>query len=101
MFINEANYWRKCDDTQPFGCPAGQSAYHGRGPIQLSWNYNYKAAGDALGVDLLRNPWLVQNDSVIAWKTARSSTRQEPPVGPCSSRRPARRSPTSASTSAR
>ncbi len=67
---NTANYPTYCDYGQPFGCPAGQAAYYGRGPIQLSWNYNYKAAGDALGVDLLRNPWLVQNDSVIAWKTA-------------------------------
>ncbi|WP_030640430.1 chitinase [Streptomyces flaveus] len=25
-----------------------QAAYYGRGPIQLSWNFNYKAAGDAL-----------------------------------------------------
>lgn len=39
------------------------------GPIQLSWNFNYKAAGDALGIDLLNNPDLVQNDSAVAWKT--------------------------------
>ncbi len=45
--INEANYWIKCDDEQPFGCPAGQTAYYGRGPIMFSWNFNYKAAGDA------------------------------------------------------
>ena len=32
------------------GAPAGQTAYHGRGPMQLSWNFNYKAAGDALNV---------------------------------------------------
>lgn len=67
---NTANYPHYCDSGQPFGCPAGQSAYYGRGPVQLSWNYNYKAAGDALGIDLLNNPWLVQNDSAVAWKTA-------------------------------
>ncbi|MFJ3305179.1 lectin [Streptomyces sp. NPDC086549] len=66
---NTANYPNYCDWSQPYGCPAGQAAYYGRGPIQLSWNFNYKAAGDALGVDLLNNPWLVQNDSAIAWKT--------------------------------
>ncbi|MEV5942472.1 glycoside hydrolase family 19 protein [Streptomyces sp. NPDC051994] len=67
---NTANYSHYCDWSQPYGCPAGQSAYYGRGPIQLSWNFNYKAAGDALGIDLLNNPNLVQNDSAVAWKTA-------------------------------
>ncbi|MGX7828629.1 glycoside hydrolase family 19 protein [Actinokineospora sp. 24-640] len=67
---NQANYPHYCDTGQPYGCPAGQAAYYGRGPIQLSWNFNYKAAGDALGLDLLRNPWLVQQDSAVAWKTA-------------------------------
>ncbi|GGP63218.1 glycoside hydrolase family 19 protein [Saccharothrix coeruleofusca] len=67
---NQANYPHYCDASQPYGCPAGQAAYYGRGPIQLSWNFNYKAAGDALGLPLLTNPWLVQNDSAVAWKTA-------------------------------
>jgi predicted chitinase len=66
---NTANYPTYCDWSQSYGCPAGQAAYYGRGPIQLSWNFNYKAAGDALGIDLLGNPWLVQNDSAVAWKT--------------------------------
>ena len=57
---NTANYPHYCDWSQPYGCPAGQAAYYGRGPIQLSWNFNYKAAGDALGIDLLNNPWLVR-----------------------------------------
>lgn len=66
---NTANYPHYCDASQSYGCPAGQAAYYGRGPIQLSWNFNYKAAGDALGIDLLHNPNLVQNDSSVAWKT--------------------------------
>ncbi|WP_105968028.1 glycoside hydrolase family 19 protein [Streptomyces geranii] len=66
---NTANYPHYCDWSQPYGCPAGQAAYYGRGPIQLSWNFNYKAAGDALGLNLLGNPWLVQNDAAVAWKT--------------------------------
>ncbi|MFJ7151535.1 glycoside hydrolase family 19 protein [Streptomyces sp. NPDC100445] len=66
---NTANYPHYCDWSQPYGCPAGQSAYYGRGPIQLSWNFNYKAAGDALGIDLLHNPNLVQTDASVAWKT--------------------------------
>lgn len=59
-----------CDSSKPYGCPAGRSAYYGRGPIQLSWNYNYKAAGDALGLDLLNNPGLVAGDPDVAWRTA-------------------------------
>ncbi|MEV1289458.1 glycoside hydrolase family 19 protein [Micromonospora sp. NPDC049679] len=66
---NTANYPHYCDAGQPYGCPAGQAAYYGRGPIQLSWNFNYKAAGDALGLPLLTNPSLVQNDAAVAWKT--------------------------------
>ncbi|WP_241028546.1 glycoside hydrolase family 19 protein [Streptomyces verrucosisporus] len=67
---NTANYPHYCDSGRPYGCPAGQAAYYGRGPIQLSWNFNYKAAGDALGVDLLRDPHLVERDAAVAWKTA-------------------------------
>ncbi|MFE7775312.1 glycoside hydrolase family 19 protein [Streptomyces sp. NPDC057445] len=66
---NTANYPHYCDRSQPYGCPAGQAAYYGRGPIQLSWNFNYKAAGDALGIDLLNNPWRVERESAVAWKT--------------------------------
>ncbi|RDG40013.1 chitinase [Streptomyces corynorhini] len=66
---NTANYPHYCDTSQPYGCPAGQDKYYGRGPIQLSWNFNYKSAGDALGIDLLNNPDLVQNDAAVAWKT--------------------------------
>ena len=67
---NTDNYPNYCDPSQPFGCPAGQAAYYGRGPIQLSWNFNYNAAGHALGVDLLGNPWLVEDDPTVAWKTS-------------------------------
>lgn len=66
---NTANYPHYCDQSQPYGCPAGQSAYYGRGPLQLSWNYNYKAAGVALGIDLLNDPYQVERNSAVAWKT--------------------------------
>ncbi|TMW57801.1 hypothetical protein Poli38472_014404 [Pythium oligandrum] len=56
-------------DPKTIPCAAGHR-YHGRGPIQLSWNYNYKAAGDALGVDLLNKPELVGTDKTITWQTA-------------------------------
>ncbi|MFE9043751.1 glycoside hydrolase family 19 protein [Streptomyces sp. NPDC012421] len=66
---NTANYPHYCDPGQPYGCPAGQAAYYGRGPIQLSWNFNYKAAGDALGIDLLNNPWRVEREPDVAMMT--------------------------------
>lgn len=66
---NTANYPHYCDSSQPYGCPAGQAAYYGRGPIQLSWNFNYKAAGDALGINLLNDPYRVERDAAVAWKT--------------------------------
>ena len=65
--INTANYSHYTDPSKPH--PAGQSAYYGRGSLQLSWNYNYQAAGDALGLDLLNNPSLVEQDAAVAWKT--------------------------------
>ncbi|GAA2695605.1 hypothetical protein GCM10010310_57380 [Streptomyces violaceolatus] len=66
---NTTNYSHYCDGTKPYGCPAGQDAYYGRGPIQLSWNVNYKTAGEALGMDLLNKPRLVEEDATVAWKT--------------------------------
>ncbi|ADD44525.1 chitinase [Stackebrandtia nassauensis] len=66
---DQSNYPHYCDTTQPYGCPAGNDAYYGRGPIQLSWNFNYKAAGDNLGIDLLNNPWQVEQNAAVAWQT--------------------------------
>ncbi|BAF16504.1 chitinase 10-like [Oryza sativa Japonica Group] len=50
-------------------CFPGKS-YHGRGPIQLSWNFNYGPAGEAVGFDGLREPEVVAGDAVVAFKTA-------------------------------
>lgn len=65
---NTANWPHYCDPNM-YPCVAGKT-YHGRGPIQLSWNYNYAACGAALGIDLLNNPDLVSTDSTIAFMTA-------------------------------
>ncbi|MCI4061420.1 chitinase [Micromonospora sp. R77] len=67
---NQAKYPQYCDASQPYGCPAGQADYYGRGPIQLSWNFNYNAADIALGLPLLANPSLVETDAAVAWKTS-------------------------------
>jgi predicted chitinase len=66
---NQANYPHYCDASQSYGCPAGTAAYYGRGPLQLSWNFNYKAAGDALHVDLLNDPYKVEKDAAVSWET--------------------------------
>ncbi|KAF0916989.1 hypothetical protein E2562_015154 [Oryza meyeriana var. granulata] len=59
-----------CDATdKQWPCYPGKS-YHGRGPIQLSWNFNYGPAGQALDFDGLRNPEVVANCSDIAFQTA-------------------------------
>lgn len=63
----QSNYCDATNTTYP--CAAGKN-YHGRGPIQLSWNYNYGVCGQAMGKDLLNNPELVSTDSAISFMTA-------------------------------
>jgi basic endochitinase B len=63
-----------CDMTGEYAqwpCVAGKK-YFGRGPIQLSYNYNYGPAGEdaTIAQDLLSNPELVASDAVISFKTA-------------------------------
>lgn len=63
------NWDKYCRKQDSFGCAPGQQ-YYGRGPIQLSWNYQYKAAGEFLGIDLWSDPDRVARDSTVAWGTA-------------------------------
>ncbi|KAG0501663.1 hypothetical protein HPP92_001735 [Vanilla planifolia] len=59
-----------CDtNNTKWPCYPGKS-YKGRGPLQISWNYNYGTAGEALGFDGLRQPDLVSNRSELAFKMA-------------------------------
>ncbi|KAF8703566.1 hypothetical protein HU200_032380 [Digitaria exilis] len=58
-----------CASSTQWPCVAGQ-AYYGRGPLQITWNYNYGPAGQANGFDGLGNPGAVAQDPVIAFKTA-------------------------------
>lgn len=58
-----------CDPNNvQYPCAPGKT-YHGRGPIQLSWNYNYGQAGEALGEPLLAQPELLATDGAIAFRT--------------------------------
>ncbi|KAL8483360.1 hypothetical protein ACS0TY_026167 [Phlomoides rotata] len=59
-----------CDpNNREWPCVAGKR-YHGRGPIQLSWNYNYGPAGRDIGFNGLNDPNIVARDPVISFKTA-------------------------------
>lgn len=50
--------------------PVEGKSYYGRGPMQLSYAYNYGLAGEELNLPLLQQPELVSIDGVIAFKTA-------------------------------
>ncbi|XP_074320374.1 endochitinase At2g43590-like [Silene latifolia] len=52
-----------------YRCRQGKS-YHGRGPIQLTWNCNYGACGKDLGLDLLNRPELASSSATVSFKTA-------------------------------
>ncbi|XP_059655015.1 endochitinase EP3-like [Cornus florida] len=59
-----------CQETNTqYPCTPNKS-YYGRGPLQLSWNYNYGSAGRAIGFDGLNNPDIVATDVVVSFKTA-------------------------------
>src|SRR5262249_49697736 len=69
VFTEEIAKATLCSPSAACGCAPGQQ-YFGRGPLQLSFNFNYCTTGAALGVDLLNHPGLVSSDSTISWKTA-------------------------------
>ncbi len=50
--------------------PVPGKSYHGRGPLQLTYAYNYGLAGEDLHLPLLQQPELVSTDGIIAFKTA-------------------------------
>ncbi|XP_056861803.1 endochitinase At2g43590-like isoform X2 [Raphanus sativus] len=55
--------------NRQYPCAPGKS-YHGRGPLLLSWNYNYGQCGQNLGLDLLRQPELVSSNPIVAFRAA-------------------------------
>ncbi len=77
-FVHEVGYnastgagtYSQASSTYP---PNPNVGYYGRGPIQLSWNYNYGQFSKFLFNDisvLLDNPDLLQQDGVLAFKSA-------------------------------
>ncbi|XVE67263.1 hypothetical protein DITRI_Ditri08aG0146400 [Diplodiscus trichospermus] len=70
-FNREVNPWSDyCDwQNQEFPCASGQQ-YYGRGPIQLSWNYNYGQCGRDLGLNLLNDPNLLLRNVTTSFESA-------------------------------
>ncbi|KAG1355362.1 hypothetical protein COCNU_07G014740 [Cocos nucifera] len=58
-----------CHPDANWPCVPGRK-YYGRGPMQITYNYNYGPAGRAIHEDLLSHPGLVDTDPVISFKTA-------------------------------
>ncbi|TAH08447.1 MAG: chitinase [Sphingobacteriia bacterium] len=61
------------DTTKKKMFPVKGQSYHGRGPLQLSWNYNYAQFSSFYFKDLnklLRNPSLLSSDPVLCFASA-------------------------------
>ena len=68
-----ATAWHETASTmrplEEYGKGAGHPyapRYYGRGYVQLTWDYNYKKAGNLLGVDLVSNPEFALRPSIAA-----------------------------------
>ncbi|KAL3724320.1 hypothetical protein ACJRO7_029483 [Eucalyptus globulus] len=61
------NYCQESNTQYPCNPNKG---YYGRGPHQISWNYNCGPAGESIGFDGLNSPETVANNAVVSFKTA-------------------------------
>ncbi|KAG8501589.1 hypothetical protein CXB51_003911 [Gossypium anomalum] len=68
-YNRELNPSPYCAWSPNYPCAPGKQ-YFGRGPMQLTWNYNYGQCGRSIGVDLLNNPDLLSSDPTISFKSA-------------------------------
>nr|BAA22966.1 chitinase [Chenopodium amaranticolor] len=68
-YIEEIAKSTYCQSSAQWPCNPNKQ-YYGRGPIQITWNYNYGAAGKSIGFDGINAPETVANNPVIAFKTA-------------------------------
>ncbi|MCL7026828.1 hypothetical protein MKW94_015814 [Papaver nudicaule] len=68
-YIEEIARGTHCLNSTQYPCNPDKK-YYGRGPIQLTWNYNYGAAGESIGFDGLNNPDIVATNVTISFKTA-------------------------------
>ncbi|KAI4297209.1 hypothetical protein L6164_037104 [Bauhinia variegata] len=71
-YIEEINGASKdyCDETnKQYPCNPNKR-YFGRGPIQISWNFNYGPCGQSNNFDGLNAPETVAKDPVVSFKSA-------------------------------
>ncbi|CAO2842120.1 unnamed protein product [Amaranthus hypochondriacus] len=68
-YIEEIRKSTYCQSSSTWPCNPNKQ-YYGRGPIQITWNYNYGPAGRSIGFDGLNAPETVANNPVIAFRTA-------------------------------
>ncbi|CAN1275397.1 Endochitinase At2g43610 [Linum perenne] len=67
-YVEEIARGTYCSPSSTYPCVPGKK-YYGRGPIQLTWNYNYGACGKANNFNGLKDPDIVARSPTIAWKT--------------------------------
>ncbi|XP_010687453.2 endochitinase EP3 [Beta vulgaris subsp. vulgaris] len=68
-YIEEIAKSTYCQSSAAFPCNPSKQ-YYGRGPLQITWNYNYIPAGRSIGFDGLNAPETVANNAVTAFRTA-------------------------------
>nr|PNR37820.1 hypothetical protein PHYPA_020929 [Physcomitrium patens] len=70
VYIEEINKsFSYCRERDSYGCAPGKK-YYSRGPLQLSWNYNYKLASSKVGFNIWADPDKIATDVTLAFKTA-------------------------------
>ncbi|KAM1800482.1 hypothetical protein EV2_032857 [Malus domestica] len=67
--VNDAMLTKSLVIVTDYPCNPNKK-YYGRGPLQLTWNYNYGAAGNSIGFDGLNSPETEASDPTVAFKTA-------------------------------
>ncbi|CAN1770023.1 Chitinase 4 [Linum perenne] len=68
-YVEQLTSQTYCNSSAGGGCAPGKK-YYGRGPLQLTWSYNYEACGRENRFDGLNDPDIVGRSPVVAWKTA-------------------------------
>lgn len=62
-----------CEDQiscSGYGIATNGTTYHGRGPMQLSYTYNYCHAADSLGYDLCNDPSILIKNATASFESA-------------------------------
>lgn len=69
-YVAPSNVQPSCNESSTNSSCANGDRYFARGPLRLTGNNNYEAAGKYLKLDLLGNPDKVSENSTISFQTA-------------------------------